>query len=297
MQNAGTSKRRRFDVRFTRLVLAGLMSPGPGIFISRVDFRVRTKPTAPSLSLHSPQNFEIAFKGPERERGAISLETTIDDRSTQRSIYRSSITEERTMNEGEEVLSMNEEEGSMNEEEDLVIFVCWVVFGVQSLDALQLVSPVPCEPCESVVSSVPKMEQQFDNLDDVFKFYNNYAKQVGFSVRIHSSKVKDGEIIRNEYVCYKQGKRAPKSSENSEAPTIRRRGIIRTDCRAKLSVVRNNTGEGFVVIQFLEAHNHELTSPRRVHLLPSHRRMSAAARSLTKDLAAPDHVLCCHFAD
>ncbi|KAI8568290.1 hypothetical protein RHMOL_Rhmol02G0186700 [Rhododendron molle] len=140
------------------------------------------------------------------------------------------------------------------------------------------------------------MEQQFDNLDDVFKFYNNYAKQVGFSVRIHSSKVKDGEIIRKEYVCYKQGKRTPKSSENSEAPTIRRRGIIRTDCRAKLSVVRNNIGEGFVVIQFLEAHNHELTSPRRVHLLPSHRRMSAAARSLTKDLAAANVPPCQQMA-
>ncbi|KAI8559418.1 hypothetical protein RHMOL_Rhmol04G0172300 [Rhododendron molle] len=236
---------------------------------------------------------------------------TIDPHDDYRSIGVPSQEEERTTNEEEEVLSMNEEEGSMNEEEDTeieseemeeeVVSRANPIFeppppGVQSLDALQLVSPVPCESCESIGSSVPKMEQQFDNLDDVFNFYNNYAKQVGFSVRIHSSKVKDGEIIRKEYVCYKQGKRTPKSSENSEAPTIRRRGIIRTDCRAKLSVVRNNTGEGFVVIQFLEAHNHELTSPRRVHLLPSHRQMSVAARSLTKDLAAANVPPCQQMA-
>ncbi|KAI8568306.1 hypothetical protein RHMOL_Rhmol02G0188100 [Rhododendron molle] len=229
---------------------------------------------------------------------------TIDLHDDYRSIGVPSQEEERRTNEEEEVLSMNEEEDTeieSKEMEEEVVSRANPIFeppppGVQSLDALQLVSPVACEPCESVGSSVPKMEQQFDNLDDVFKFYNNYAKQVGFSVRIHSSKVKDGEIIRKEYVCYKQGKRTPKSSKNSEAPTIRRRGIIRTDCRAKLSVVRNNIGEGFVVIQFLEAYNHKLTSPGRVHLLPSHPRMSAAARSLTKDLAAANVPPCQQMA-
>ncbi|KAI8570638.1 hypothetical protein RHMOL_Rhmol01G0051500 [Rhododendron molle] len=54
---------------------------------------------------------------------------------------------------------------------------------------------------------IPKITQEFKSLDDVFTYYNNYAFESGFSVRIHSSKTdkKNGETIRKEYVCSKQG--------------------------------------------------------------------------------------------
>ncbi|XP_058211550.1 protein FAR1-RELATED SEQUENCE 5-like [Rhododendron vialii] len=128
---------------------------------------------------------------------------------------------------------------------------------------------------------IPKLTQQFKSLDDAKKFYNNYAFEAGFSMRIHSSKTdKNGETIRKENVCYKEGE-----SKSSEA-TQRQRGLTREKCGAKLTVVKNRSGEGFVVTQFVEGHSHPLTTPKKVHFLRSHRRVSIAQKALTQQLAA-----------
>ncbi|KAK2652382.1 hypothetical protein Ddye_012238 [Dipteronia dyeriana] len=54
----------------------------------------------------------------------------------------------------------------------------------------------------------PKLGQEFASIDDVYEFYNQYAKEAGFSTRVNfSMKNKDtDEIVRKEYVCSKQGK-------------------------------------------------------------------------------------------
>ncbi|KAI5317754.1 hypothetical protein L3X38_037461 [Prunus dulcis] len=53
----------------------------------------------------------------------------------------------------------------------------------------------------------PKLGQGFESLDDAHEFYNNYAKEAGFSVRInYSRKNKEtNAILRKEYVCSKEG--------------------------------------------------------------------------------------------
>ena len=53
----------------------------------------------------------------------------------------------------------------------------------------------------------PKSGQGFESLDDAHEFYNNYAKEAGFSVRInYSRKNKEtNAILRKEYVCSKEG--------------------------------------------------------------------------------------------
>ncbi|KAM2279129.1 hypothetical protein ACFX1S_040008 [Malus domestica] len=79
----------------------------------------------------------------------------------------------------------------------------------------------------------PTIGQCFETLDDVVEFYNNYAMEAGFSVRMHSSKKnKDGEITRKEFVCNKEG-----------------------------------------ITIFDEGHNHPMTSPQRCHLLKSHHKV------------------------
>ncbi|GAB2281629.1 hypothetical protein Dimus_016203 [Dionaea muscipula] len=53
---------------------------------------------------------------------------------------------------------------------------------------------------------IPYLNQQFDSLDDVQTFYNNYAKEAGFGTRSSSSrKNRKYEIVRKEYRCFKQG--------------------------------------------------------------------------------------------
>ncbi|KAF7126636.1 hypothetical protein RHSIM_Rhsim11G0066300 [Rhododendron simsii] len=92
---------------------------------------------------------------------------------------------------------------------------------------------------------------------------------------------KNGETIRKDYVCFKEGER-----RISKATTTRCRGLTREKCGAKLVVVRARSGEGFVVSNFVEGHSHPLTTPRKTHLLKSHRRIFDAQKSLTQHLTA-----------
>ncbi|KAF7150738.1 hypothetical protein RHSIM_Rhsim02G0163600 [Rhododendron simsii] len=133
----------------------------------------------------------------------------------------------------------------------------------------------------------PRINQEFDSLEDVQKFYNCYAKEGGFSTRAHSSRKNTAKVIvRKEYCCFKQGVRV----ENINQPKKRRRGLTRDNCRAKLAVVRK--GEKYVVSQFFEGHNHTLASPRRVHLLRSHHKVSAAKKALVEQLSAANVPTC-----
>lgn len=54
---------------------------------------------------------------------------------------------------------------------------------------------------------VPKLKQEFKTMDDVVALYNRYAKEAEFNIRSHiSAMIKDNiTLMRNEYVCYKQG--------------------------------------------------------------------------------------------
>lgn len=132
---------------------------------------------------------------------------------------------------------------------------------------------------------IPKISQKFDSLDEAHLFYNNYARESGFSTRINSSKKnKQGEIIRKEYVCYKEGVRSEKYTQQNSGKVIRKIGLTRVGCGARMHVVKDRTGEGFVVIQFEPGHNHPLTTPKKVHLLRSHRGVSHAKKALTRQL-------------
>ncbi|KAK1551944.1 hypothetical protein Q3G72_007774 [Acer saccharum] len=105
-----------------------------------------------------------------------------------------------------------------------------------------------------------KLDQEFALIDDVHEFYNQYAKEAGFSVRINSSrKNKDtDEIVRKEYVCSKEGM----SSQGVASENKRRRGITRKNYNAKHATVRTKIGT-YKVSVFVEDHNHPLTSPEK----------------------------------
>lgn len=116
----------------------------------------------------------------------------------------------------------------------------------------------------------PFQGQQFETLEEVYDFYNQYAREAGFSVQSYSSKKsKDGEVIQKEYVCNKEG------SWSTETGSVvkRRRGVGKESCKAWLIVVKSKYG-GYVVTIFEEAHIHPMTTPRRHHLLKSHRQIS-----------------------
>ncbi|KAI5352023.1 hypothetical protein L3X38_004914 [Prunus dulcis] len=82
----------------------------------------------------------------------------------------------------------------------------------------------------------PKIGQEFESLQDVYNLYKNYAKQEGFSVRSYCQQKSktSSEILRKEYVCYKEGVYSKEVSNGSE----RRRGVVRSRCKAKIAVMK-----------------------------------------------------------
>ncbi|KAK1257046.1 Protein FAR-RED IMPAIRED RESPONSE 1 [Acorus gramineus] len=119
------------------------------------------------------------------------------------------------------------------------------------------------------------MGMPFDSLEEAEKFYVNYAKISGFSVRKSSTKYRnnDGakELYLRDFVCSKEGFK--KSSTIKQT-----RGHVRLGCKAKISLMKD--GERWKVHSLVEGHSHVLCTPRKTHLLRSHREVTNAQKSL-----------------
>ncbi|XP_060673938.1 protein FAR1-RELATED SEQUENCE 5-like [Ziziphus jujuba] len=131
--------------------------------------------------------------------------------------------------------------------------------------------------CMSVFWLFVSVGQEFESIDGAHEFYIKYAKEAGFSVHSSSTKRCKGakEVVRKEFVCFKEGVSFIKDGERKRC-----REMTRENCKAKLAVVRSKTGK-FVITVFVEEYSHPLSTPRRVHLLRSHRSVSEAKKSLT----------------
>ncbi|PIA31367.1 LOW QUALITY PROTEIN: hypothetical protein AQUCO_05000035v1 [Aquilegia coerulea] len=95
-------------------------------------------------------------------------------------------------------------------------------------------------------------------------------QEARFSVQKWSEKKNaNKEIIRKEYVCFKQGK----GSLIKDAEKSRRRVVAKS-------------GNGkFAVTIFVEVNNHTLSTPRKTHLLRSHREVLSAQKCLSQQFS------------
>ncbi|XP_042387668.1 protein FAR1-RELATED SEQUENCE 5-like [Zingiber officinale] len=137
---------------------------------------------------------------------------------------------------------------------------------------------------------------EFPSLEEVFEFYNQYARESGFSARLGNSKKnkRTNEVGWKQFVCFKEGHTDEKRKKVAQVDSVkeRARGEVRTGCRAKLSLVKEQTGANWIVTKFLESHNHPLSTPSKVHLLRSHRHVSEAKKVLTQQFAEANIPTC-----
>ncbi|XP_074561432.1 protein FAR1-RELATED SEQUENCE 5-like [Curcuma longa] len=144
----------------------------------------------------------------------------------------------------------------------------------------------------------PKIGMEFLSLEDAFSFYNQYAREAGFSARISNSKKNKitNEIVWKKFVCFKEGHtdqiRRTKHEKGDQKSKERARGEVRTGCKSYISLVKEQTGPNWVVSNFMESHNHPLSTPSKVHLLRSHRNVSAAKKALTKQFSEANMPTC-----
>ena len=80
------------------------------------------------------------------------------------------------------------------------------------------------------------VRQMFGNKEEGFQFYNNYAKEKGFSVRRSYCEWDNGhnEITLRKFVCSHEGFREEKELKR-ESKKRKPWNITRVGCRAKLS--------------------------------------------------------------
>lgn len=122
----------------------------------------------------------------------------------------------------------------------------------------------------------PFVNMEFSSEDHARNFYNAYAKQMGFSIRVNSyyRSKKDNSIISREFCCSKEGyrrdKRAKKMDSGDDMKRRRARPITREGCKAMMTVRRRENGKWYVA-KLEKCHNHELVTPQMRHFLRSHK--------------------------
>ncbi|KAG9444598.1 hypothetical protein H6P81_015938 [Aristolochia fimbriata] len=136
----------------------------------------------------------------------------------------------------------------------------------QDMDDLNVESPK--SPDEQLIE--PTVGMQFDTFDEAFNFYNSYAFKKGFSVRRDRIHTKGAAKVSQRFVCAKQGK---KRYDKRRANATFSRAQTRCECEAKMYVQLNDM-EKVEVKSFTEEHTHECITPRKAHMLRSHRSLS-----------------------
>ncbi|PIA62992.1 hypothetical protein AQUCO_00200779v1 [Aquilegia coerulea] len=138
----------------------------------------------------------------------------------------------------------------------------------------------------------PTLDMEFSSEEDAKNFYNAYAKQTGFSIRVNSyyRSKKDNSIISREFCCskegFRRGKRARKLDSSDESKIRRARAITREGCKALMTVRRKDCGKWYVA-KLEKNHNHELVAPAMRHFLRSHRTEFDPDKSAINTFSSP----------
>lgn len=138
---------------------------------------------------------------------------------------------------------------------------------------------------------------KFNSEDEAGKFYNAYAKAMGFGIRKSRSKPQknnDSRVRCRTWVCSREGKRQKKHLQRVDR--IRRpRAETRIGCGAKFRVRYLSKTQKYIVTHFISAHNHPLAVEQCVPFLWSHRCVNdadtAQAMAMRKVGMKPDQIL------
>ncbi|CAJ2679078.1 unnamed protein product [Trifolium pratense] len=119
--------------------------------------------------------------------------------------------------------------------------------------ALTIPSAVPTLPDGS--ADEPYVGQEFESEAAAHAFYNAYAAEVGFIIRVSklSRSRRDGTAIGRALVCNKEGYRMPDKREK----IVRQRAETRVGCRAMIMMRKINSGK-WVITKFVKEHTHPL---------------------------------------
>ncbi|KAL6875595.1 hypothetical protein ACP4OV_013108 [Aristida adscensionis] len=128
--------------------------------------------------------------------------------------------------------------------------------------------------------------QIFRSEDEFYEFYNNYAKEKGFSVRKDNVRKRPGtdEVIWRRFLCSCEGFRSLQYFERTDRQR-QPRSLTRCGCRARLDVQLSGEGGIWYVKDFVDVHDHPLAKPEHAFVLWSHRGLNDAQKAEAIELA------------
>nr|XP_027086602.1 protein FAR1-RELATED SEQUENCE 5-like [Coffea arabica] len=119
---------------------------------------------------------------------------------------------------------------------------------------------------------IPELGMEFNNEEDAYKFYNNYAFKMSFSVRKdYVNKDKDG--VTTSRRCCKEG---VKRKYKGDLMPKRTRAPTKTGCGTNMIVVLHSETMKYRMHDLVLEHNHELHIAQCSHMMPSQRKVSGA---------------------
>ncbi|XP_027348287.1 protein FAR1-RELATED SEQUENCE 6-like [Abrus precatorius] len=120
-------------------------------------------------------------------------------------------------------------------------------------------------------ASPPTVGLEFDSFDEVYNFYNIYAKEQGFGIRVSNSwfRSKKKERYRAKLSCSSAGFKKRSEANNPRPET-------RTGCPAMI-VIRMVESKRWRIVQVELQHNHQV-SPQSKRFYKSHKKMILEAR-------------------
>ena len=154
-------------------------------------------------------------------------------------------------------------------------------------------------PYEGDTNSEPYEGMEFDSEDAAKIFYDEYARRVGFVMRVMSCRrsERDGRILARRLGCNKEGYCV--SIRGKFGQVRKPRPSTREGCKAMIHVKYDKSGK-WVITKFVKDHNHPLVvSPREArqtmvsffHLKPIH----TCNKSFQNEKFSHPYVSLCHF--
>ncbi|GAV85658.1 FAR1 domain-containing protein [Cephalotus follicularis] len=128
--------------------------------------------------------------------------------------------------------------------------------GIESSSMRELVE------CDGVSTVEPHEGMEFESEDAAKIFYDEYARRVGFVMRVMSCRrsERDGRILARRLGCNKEGHCV--SIRGRFGPVRKPRPSTREGCKAMIHVKYDKSGK-WVITKFVRDHNHPLVlSPR-----------------------------------
>ncbi|KAL6576856.1 hypothetical protein OROMI_011132 [Orobanche minor] len=111
----------------------------------------------------------------------------------------------------------------------------------------------------------PYVNMEFDSEDDARRFYNEYARRVGFAVRVMQRRRSeiDGRTLARRLGCNKQG--FSPNAKGKIVPGRKTRPSAREGCKATILFKVEKSGK-WVVTRFVKDHNHPLVVNANDHM-------------------------------